>query len=211
MLNRVIVMFMLAKAPTDSRVRMQTMHARRKQTGFTLIESALTTVIIGVGVLAIVAAQQAYVMKNDWANRTGTGLYLANEIRERVMYLPLHDPQTGLAHLGPEPGELIYANYDDVDDYAGNVSADGTGEGLTISPPIDALGRNIDGLDAWTQIVRVENVLPNNISSALTYPLGFRDVDRDMETVRVTVEVQQTHPGDGQTRTITTLSWIMAQ
>ena len=40
--------------------------------GFTLIEAALTTAIVGTGVLSIMAAQQAYLRKNDWAQRAGT-------------------------------------------------------------------------------------------------------------------------------------------
>jgi len=39
----------------------------RRAKGFTLMEAALTTVIVGVGVLSIVEAQQAYHQKNDWA------------------------------------------------------------------------------------------------------------------------------------------------
>ena len=61
----------------------------RRDAGFTLIEAALTTVIIGTGVLAIVGAQQAYHQKNAWAQRTGTAMLLANEIREMTMPLPI--------------------------------------------------------------------------------------------------------------------------
>ena len=68
-----------------------TRHPRR-QRGFTLIEASLTTVIIGTGVLAILAAQQAYHRKNDWAQRTGTAVLLANEIRELTLPMPQHDP-----------------------------------------------------------------------------------------------------------------------
>ena len=42
-------------------------HHQRARRGFTLIESALATVIIGVGVLAMVTAQQALHRKNEWS------------------------------------------------------------------------------------------------------------------------------------------------
>ena len=40
--------------------------------GFTLIETALTTVIIGVGVVAIVEAQQAFMRSNGWSSEAAT-------------------------------------------------------------------------------------------------------------------------------------------
>ena len=50
--------------------------------GFTLIETALTTIIVGVGVLAIVAAQSAFHQKNDWSSHASIAMHLGNEIRE---------------------------------------------------------------------------------------------------------------------------------
>src|SRR5690606_434199 len=117
----------------------------RAARGFTLIEAALTTVIIGVGVLAIVAAQQAYHQKNQWSQRVGTGLLLANELRELILSLPIHDPIGGAANLGPELSENNVAQYDDVDDFAGTVNA-GYGTGTTLSPPVNALREPISDM-----------------------------------------------------------------
>ena len=64
-------------------------HHRR---GFTLIETALATVIIGVGVLALVDSQAAFLASNAWSTQTATANYLANEIREMTRRLPKHDP-----------------------------------------------------------------------------------------------------------------------
>ena len=89
----------------------------RRQAGFTLIEASLTTVIIGTGVLAIVAAQQAYHQKNNWSTRTSTAMLLANELRERTLALPLHDPITGKSNYGPELDETTAQAYDDLDDF----------------------------------------------------------------------------------------------
>ena len=56
--------------------------------GFTLVEAALATVIIGTGVLAIVFAQQTFHAQNGWAMRAATGMRLASEIREMTFNLP---------------------------------------------------------------------------------------------------------------------------
>ena len=183
------------------------MHRRparhRRGAGFTLMEAALTTVIIGTGVLAIMAAQQAYHQKNNWAQRTGTAMLLANEIRELTMHLPHHDPITGTMYLGPEPWEQGVQDWNDLDDFAGEVDADGFGSGTTFRPPINALRQEIPGMDNWEQVVEVENVLPENISTSVTHPLGSTDM------MRVTVTVNYYPPRTGVAEHVTTMSWVV--
>ena len=49
----------------------------RDRRGLTLIEAAMTTVIIGVAVLAVMTAFTAFHQKNQWAGRVATATYLA--------------------------------------------------------------------------------------------------------------------------------------
>lgn len=185
-------------APSDQRLR------RRRSSGFTLIEAALTTVIIGTGVLAIMAAQQAYHRKNDWSQRVGTAMLLANELRELTLPLPMNDPITGANNMGPENGETSITDYDDLDDFAGVVSG-GTGAGLTFNPPVNALRQAVLNMDGWSQLIQVANVLPDNISSTFTQPLGTTDL------MRVTVTVRYQAPGETAPQTMTTLSWVVGR
>ncbi len=180
--------------------------ACRRSAGFTLIEAALTTVIVGTGVLAIVAAQQAYHMENDWAQRTGTALLLANELRELTLTLPVHDPITGKSNLGPEAGETTIADYDDLDDFAGDVDAMGIGSGLSFNPPVNALRQPVTSMANWTQVINVESVLPDDISSAFTQSLGA-----DGTLKRVTVTVQYQGPNDNQPSPVTGLTWVVTE
>jgi len=177
----------------------------RRAAGFTLIEAALTTVIIGTGVLAIVAAQQAYHMKNDWAQRTGTAQHLCNELRELTMNMPMHDPISGATTMGSESDEFDIADYDDLDDFAGTVSEAGYGDGTTFAPPVNALRSEIEGMDNWRQVIEVENVLVDNVSATFTQPLGTTDA------MRITVKAQYNDPGQptlGFT-TITDMTWVV--
>jgi hypothetical protein len=167
-----------------------------------LIEAALTTVIVGTGVLAIVASQQAYHKKNDWAQRTGTALLLANEIRELTLMLPLHDPLSGDVTLGAESNEPDIEDYDDLDDFAGVVNA-GIGAGLTLDPPINALKQEVADMTGWSQFVEVEGVLADNIGSSITSPIG------STEMVRVTVTVRYQSPQANSPLTITQLAWVV--
>ncbi|MEM8494118.1 MAG: hypothetical protein AAF916_00755 [Planctomycetota bacterium] len=179
----------------------------RRQAGFTLIEAALTTVIVGTGVLALVGAQQAYTVKNDYAVRANLGQMLANEIRELTANKPQHDPITGTAFLGPEPGEVSVEDYDDLDDFAGVVTG-GLGSGLVFNPPINAAGVTIDDLDRWTQEVRVYNVWEDYISqpdsNAALIPLGTTDVMR----VTVTMKYRE---NNGSDTTVTTMTWAVPE
>ena len=178
----------------------------RRQSGFTLIEAALATVIISTGVLSILAAQQAYHRKNNWANHSGTAMLLANEIRELTYGLPMHDPITGTSFLGAEPGENSVALYDDLDDFAGEVT-NGKGTGVTFSPPINALRETIPNMTGWSQHVMVENVLEDHISvtSGNTLPLGTTNL------MRMTVTVYYQSPADDTPQAMGTLMWVVGE
>lgn len=130
-------------------------HARRS--AFTLIETALATVIIGVGVLALVESQQAFIKSNGWSTHAATATYLANEIREMTRRMPRHDPVTGLFTVvdngnaslrgwGPESGETTIDDFDDIDDFDGlTLTYTGTAgiDDSDLPGPIDAFGQVI--------------------------------------------------------------------
>lgn len=134
-------------------------HIRR---GFTLIETALATIIVGVGVLALVESQAAFIKANAWSTHSATATYLANEIRELTRRMPRHDAVTGLysqsvsgtptlVGWGPETGETSIEDLDDVDDFDGlRLRWTGTA-GLTDSDlpgPIDAFGQVIPQINS---------------------------------------------------------------
>lgn len=181
--------------------------------GFTLIETALATVIVGTGVVAIIAAYQSFFRQNEWATLASLAQRLGVEVREFAFHLPHHDPVTGFeltpgtdpedTGWGPEPGEEWRPTpggaetllFDDLDDFDGEKfsSADGTG-------PIDALGRVIPEMDGWSQEVTVANVDPFNLTSE--QPEG------STEMMRVTVSIKYRKPGTTTAATMTSVTWI---
>ncbi len=194
--------------------------------GFTLLETALATVIIGVGVLAMVEAQASFSRLNNFSTAAATANYLANEIREKMRNLPRHDPVTsifmasvnGTATLrgwGPESGELSINDYNDLDDFDGAVF----GTGGTFAGPVDSRGLviseiNPDGsvmmdqsnravsLRGWSQRVLVEKVDPQNLSlvrdRAYTRAAAgqFAGLNVDQFPLRVTITVSYQGPLD---------------
>ena len=175
----------------------------RARRGFTLIEAALAIVIVGVGVLAIVSAQQAFHKKNMWSTHASTGTWMANEMREMMLNLPRHDPVTGNAIWGPEGNEVSVDDFDDLDDFDGTL-----GEGILFAAsdgngPINARREVIPNMEGWSQTVRVYNVQPNDITAG--YDEGL-DGTTDMMIVDVVVEYQG--PTDPAPWEVVRMSWI---
>jgi len=211
-------------------------HARRK--GFTLLETSLSLVIIGVGVLAFVEAQSAFIRQNSWSSQAATAAYLANEVRELSRRLPRHDPVIGiyidaangnrLVGWGAERSGSTIEDINDVDDLDGAIfGADGTFDG-----PINANGEAIpaisingdiinDGegnavsLEGWTQTVYVEKIDPLNFGTAraddyLEAPSGNNPGRTvDQFPLRVTVVVKYQGPLDANPQEVTRTMWIV--
>lgn len=172
-----------------------------RERGFTLLETALATVILGVGVVAIIEAHESFMRSNTWSNHAATATFLGSEIREMTRRYPRHDPVTGLAlqdtggggleflGWGAEQGEIDVTDFDDMDDFDGiRFGADGDLPG-----PIDAFGQVVpetlaDGtvlldprgvpvpIRGWSQTVIVEKVSPTNFSVVL--PNSHREEPR---------------------------------
>ena len=223
--------------PTQLVARRCRTHRGSVRRAFTLLEAALATTILGVGVLALIEAHSTMSRANDWSTSAATGSYLASEIRERMRMLSRHDPVTGLyldasnggglVGWGREAGELTVADFDDIDDYDGLVF----GSGGNFAGPIDARGNvisTIDGLGAivmisgqpqslagWSQAVAVEKVDPFNFSTVRARDFqraaagGMPALAVDKFPLRVTVTVRYQGPTQTSAGEITKLVWIV--
>jgi hypothetical protein len=165
---------------------------RRGRGGFTLIETALATVIIGVGVLALIDSQRAFLASNAWSTQTATANYLAGEIRELTRRLPKHDPVNGLfvdaagalQGWGPRTGDATAVDFAYITALDGLTFTSSGSAGWAdgnLPGPIDAFGTvipDVDGsgvvrmttgntpmpLQGWTQSIAVTKVDPFNNS-----------------------------------------------
>jgi len=129
--------------------------SKRAEGGFTLIEASMATIIIGVGVLAMVDAQSSFISSNLWSNHAASATFLANEIRELTRSMPKHDPVHGLyidedtnalVGWGPDSGETTVDDFDDIDDFDGISFRDTGTAGLDdgdLPGPINAFGEVI--------------------------------------------------------------------
>src|SRR2546423_616036 len=146
----------------------------RRRGGFTLIEAALVTCIIGFGVVSMLQLLATGTMSNIEANELTTGLTLANNVRELMQSLSFADPVQP-THWGPETGETL-ASYNDVDDFDGAAAA-----GTTFSPPLDARRQSLGGFPGWSQHVDVYSCDPNRLQ--LSVPKGSTPMNKVLVTV----------------------------
>lgn len=212
---------------------------RATRPAFTLIETSMALVIIGVGVLAFIDAQNAFIKNNSWSSQAATASLLASEIRELTRRFPRHDPVNSLylqgtgssavlVGWGPEIGEVTAADLDDIDDLDGlRFGDDGDMPG-----PINAYGDIVAQTDAdgnlvtdengvpvsmrgWSQTVLVEKVDVFNYSlnrprEYVEAPSGsFPGRTVEQYPLRVTVTVDYTGPNDTSPREIARMVWVV--
>lgn len=188
--------------------------------GFTLIEASMATVIIGVGVLAMVDAQSSFIVANQWSSHAASATFLANEIRELTRNLPKHDPVVGLfldddgeggfdlQGWGPDAGEVTLSDFDDIDDFDGITFADigtpGFADGDLPGPvnafrevilDLDVAGQELgDAMLGWSQSVIVRKVHPFDFSRELdddfTEPAAGAFAGRAVDRYPLRVSVQ---------------------
>lgn len=129
--------------------------------GFTLIEVAVTTVIIGLGMSALVSMMASSGSAHHGATELTTAMNLANNIHELAERLAYSD-----GAMGMESGETI-ANCNSCDDLKGlRLGSGGTSvvDAIGLTMPT-APGMNWIG---WQQHVDVNLVDPNNVRQTLS-------------------------------------------
>jgi len=129
--------------------------------GFTFIEVAITTAIIGLGMSALVTMMGASTAANWSATELTTAMNLANNIHELSERLAYAD-----GHWGMDSGETI-ANCNSCDDLSGLRLGSGN------TSVVDALGQSMPTAPGmtwtgWQQQIDVTLVDANNVQQSLS-------------------------------------------
>lgn len=133
--------------------------ARVRRQGFTLIEVAVATVIVGLGVVAVLMTSGSTSRVNASGRDLMRGLVLVQEMREWTMSLPFSDPDPGdignpPGHDGSDPQVFV----DDLDDLMN----------VTYSPPRDAMGTTIYDMEDWSQTITLTWLNPADLSQTVS-------------------------------------------
>jgi Tfp pilus assembly protein PilV len=140
--------------------------------GFTLMETGLATIIIGLSVMSVMELLAKGTTSNyDGAQQT-TAINLAKNIREMTLNLAFTDATTpnvwGLDAGKSASNPLSFTDINDLD-------------GLTFCPPLDARRVPIAGWTDWTQSIVVHSVDPNRLT--LDVPDGTTPANRITVTI----------------------------
>jgi len=117
----------------------------------------MAIILVGIAIASLVAASRTFTRITGTAAEVSTAEFLAEQIRELMVLLPVIDPQTGTGTFGPEPDEATLADYDDLDDF----------DDAALSPPISADRAVLSDFAAYTQQITVENVNPSNFEQVV--------------------------------------------
>lgn len=131
--------------------------------GMTLIEVAIATSVLGIGVAALMVSTSSSISVNDAGTKLNQAVFLAQEIREWTMGLPFVDPEE--PNNPPGATDADYDSTDDLDDLMD----------LVFSPPRDGAGWSISDLPNWSQTItlswrntaNLESTVPDGTSDAV--------------------------------------------
>ena len=135
--------------------------------GFTLVETALATVMVGgLMVVAMNLVGASRLSQTRYADRELASV-LAQDLLLEVLEQPYTDEE-GAGGIGLSVGELLTLRLtlDDSDDY----------DGYTESPPTDPRGEAIPGAERLTRSVAVDFVLPGDPSKVTASDTGVKRV-----------------------------------
>jgi prepilin-type N-terminal cleavage/methylation domain-containing protein len=158
-----------------------------KNNGFSLVEVLVATALVGVAIVALLAANSVFTQNNSAALDLSTAEYLIEQIRELTMLLPVVDPDGGTEFATKEAS---VSAYDDVEDF--------DCPDVPFSPPINANRERLTIFADFSQKVTVEKVSSSNFQQVVA--------DTDLSPfVRITVDIY--HHG----YKLSSESWIRAK
>lgn len=157
-----------------------------QKSAFTLIEVLFATILVGLAVASLMAANITFTKANGMGADMSTAEFMVEQIRELTAPLPAVDPTTGIATFGPEAGETL-AGYDDVDDFNGG----------SYCPPINSNRTALTDFSNFTQQIMVENVSAIDLQTVVAH--------HGSAFYRVTVKILL------NSREICSESWIRAR
>lgn len=150
----------------------------------------MVTVIIGVGVVAMLQLLAAGTVSNSEGTELTTAINLANNIREASLGLAYYDP----TDMAKDPKEYTWntkeatvKDYDNIMDFDGasdtwNQASDPADGYQKFQPPLDVRRNTVAGYSNWEQWVKVETVSENSVATVLPH-------DPKSPTARVTVKI----------------------
>jgi len=142
---------------------------RCARTGFSLIEVAVSSLLVGSILVAALNTTGAVLRFRSATSDSSRATLLATELLAEIQHKRYSDPnQTPV--MGRETGETLRSHFDDVDDYTG----------LTESPPMTLGGASLTGFTGWSRSVTVVLAQRNS-------PMQTAASDEGLKRITITV------------------------
>lgn len=136
---------------------------------FTLIEATLSTVVVGIMLVAALSALGAARLGEQRLMLAERGLPLAEELMAEILSKAYSDPDGSSSAIGPDTGESAAThrmNLDDIDDY----------DGWSASPPVGADGTEYTWYADWQRKVEVDWVEVANPETVAASDKGVKRI-----------------------------------
>jgi Tfp pilus assembly protein PilV len=142
---------------------------RSTRSGFSLIEVAISSILVGSILVASMSTVGAVLRFRSSTSDAGRAALLATDLLAEIQNQPYSDPnQTPV--FGKESGETTRSQFDDVDDY----------DTWTETPPKNRAGTNLTGFTGWSRSVTVVRAQRNS-------PMTNAGSDEGLKRIRITV------------------------
>jgi Tfp pilus assembly protein PilV len=138
-----------------------------RRRGFTLVEAALTTVIVGLGTVAMMGLLTTGTASNQTAANLTVALNLADDIHELCDRLPFSNTTVANLNYWGIPSAYTLSNLFTPND-GGNITwLDGKTFNAASTPvgPVDGTFSTISGMAGWSQAISVKSVTYGNITT----------------------------------------------
>jgi hypothetical protein len=144
-------------------------HPYRSARGITLIETCLSTIVVGGLLGASITAVGNLATARQITSDRARGCQLAEDLLAEAQMLPYMDPTLSQDQIGPSAAELATGNrslFNDADDY----------DGWSDGPPTNKDGSLISGFDSWKRSVTVQWVDPAAAYAPRLTSTGYKKI-----------------------------------
>jgi type II secretory pathway pseudopilin PulG len=181
-------------------------HSSRIRGAFTIVEAAISMVIVAIMLVAALSAVGASARARRVHVNVGQGAALARALMAEIRHARYEEPIDDPPAFGRETGETTVDRlaWDDVDDY----------HGWSAAPPVARDGSALPGFAGWSRSVSVHWVTVNELNSPAAGETGLKMVSVEVVdpdgAVTELVSLRAAHGPEEQmgTAEMTYVAWV---
>ena len=140
--------------------------ALRRTSGFTLVEAAISIILVGVLLVAAINTLGATAVSKRNIEHQARGYTLAQDLMAEILSQAYEEPVDTVTFGRESESGGDRTDWDDIDDY----------EGWSATPPEDKDGVPLDGYDQWTRSVEIAFVQTASLNNEVGVNTGVKRI-----------------------------------